>query len=165
MKPRITDRRKIILVGMDFYGKPLPGGEDWSEQNAIGKLWARFNNFLRKKKNTIEHLASESGYELWVDSELEEDSSNNSVFVGLEVNELEDVPIELGARILPETKYAVYTFKGEEIKSDWPSKLLGWVAEAGLKQSYTYIFEYYDSQRFKGMDDASSELDVYVPVW
>jgi len=37
-------------------------------------------------------------------------------------------------------------------------------AEAGLEQSYTYIIEYYDPWRYKGMNDLESELDIYVPV-
>jgi len=164
MKPKITDTRKIILVGMDFYGKPYQEAGGWSEQNAIGQLWTRFNNFYRRKKDSIKHLASESGYELWVDFEGDEDSKNNYIFVGVEVEKLDDLPLELVARILPETRYAVYTLRGAEIKSDWPSKLLDWLPEAGLEQSFTYIFEYYDGQRFKRTDNADSELDIYVPV-
>jgi len=164
MKPTILDKRKIILVGIDFYGDLYQKGGAWSAQNAIGQLWARFSSFCKRKKDSIKYLSSESGYELWIDFEGEDDSKNNYIFVGLEVDKLDDLPLELVARILPETKYAVYTLKGTEIKSDWPSNLLGWVAAAGLEQSFTYIFEYYDVQRFKGIDNPDSELDIYIPV-
>jgi predicted transcriptional regulator YdeE len=162
MKPEILEKRKITLVGMDFYGNPFQSGEAWSTGNAIGQLWQRFNDFYEKKKGLIKNLASESGYELWIDFEGEED--NKYIFVGVEVGKLAEPPLELVARILPETRYAVYTLKGDDIKSDWPSKLLNWVSEAGLEQSYTYIIEYYDPARFKGMDNSDSELDIYVPV-
>jgi predicted transcriptional regulator YdeE len=33
-----------------------------------------------------------------------------------------------------------------------------------LEQSYPFVIEYYDAQRFNGMHDANSELDIYVPV-
>jgi len=165
MKPKITDKRKIILVGMDFYGNPYQEAGGWSTQNAIGQLWQRFNSFFTKKKDSIKHLASESGYELWIDFEGEEDKKNNYIFVGVEVDTLDDLPLELVARILPETRYAIFTLKGDEIRSDWSSKILPeWLPEAGLEQSFTYIFEYYDSQRFKGINDSNSELDIYVPV-
>ena len=164
MKPKITDKRKIILVGMDFYGNPYQEAGGWSQQNAIGQLWTRFNSFYRRKKDSIKHLASESGYELWIDFVGEEDTKSNYIFVGVEVEEPDDLPLELVVKVLPETRHAVYTLKGEEIKSDWPSKLLDWLSEAGLEQSFTYIFEYYDSKRFKGIDNADSELDIYVPV-
>ena len=134
-------------------------------QNAIGQLWIRFNSFYQRKKDSIKHLVSESGYELWIDFEGEEDTKNNYIFVGVEVEKLDEPPLELVARILPETRYAVFTLKGDEIKSDWPSKILKpWLPEAGLEQSFTFIIEYYDSQRFKGIDNADSELDIYVPV-
>jgi len=165
MKPKIIDRRKITLVGMDFYGNPYQEAGGWSAQNAIGQLWSRFNRIYTTKKDTIKHLASESGYELWIDFEGEEDKNNNYIFVGAEVNTLDDLPLELVAKILPETRYAIFTLKGDEIKSDWPSKVITqWLPEAGLEQSCSFIIEYYDIQRFKGIDNANSELDIYVPV-
>ena len=165
MKPKITDKRKIILVGMDFYGNPYQEAGGWSMQNAIGQLWTRFDSFYKKNKDSIKHLASESGYELWIDFEGEEDTNNNYIFVGVEVDRLDDLPLELVTKILPETRYAIFTLKGDEIKSDWPSKFLNpWLTDAGLEQSFTFIIEYYDSQRFKGIDNTDSELDIYVPI-
>jgi len=165
MKHKITANRKTILVGMDFYGNPYQEAGGWSAQNAIGQLWQRFNSFYQKKKNAIEHLVSESGYELWVDFEGEDNTKNSYIFVGVEVEELNDLPLELVARILPETRYAVFTLKGNEIKSDWPTRVTKqWLPEAGLEQSFTFIIEYYDSQRFRGLEDKDSELDICVPV-
>jgi AraC family transcriptional regulator len=165
MKPKITDKRRITLVGMDFYGNPFQEAGGWSARNAIGQLWDRFNKVYDKKKNAIKHLASESGCELWIDFEGEENKNNHYIFVGVEVDRLDDLPLELVARILPETRYAIFTLKGDEIKSDWPSRIVAqWLPEAGTEQSFPFIFEYYDSQRFKGMDYTDSELDIYVPV-
>jgi AraC family transcriptional regulator len=165
VKPKITDKRKIILVGIDFYGNPYQEAGGWSTKNAIGQLWTRFNNFYQKKKDLIKHLVSDAGYELWGGFEGEDNTKNEYIFVGMEVEKLDDLPVELVAKILPETRYAVFTLKGDEIKSDWPDRVYPqWLPEAGLEQSSTYIIEYYDSQRFKGMDSADSELDIYVPV-
>jgi predicted transcriptional regulator YdeE len=133
--------------------------------NSIGQLWQKFNRFYSRKKDTIKNLVSESGYELWLDSEDAEDNKEQYIFVGVEVSKLTKPPLELVARILPSTKYAVFTLKGNEIKSDWPTKSCGeWLTAAGLKRSHKYIIEFYDSQRFKGIDDPTSELDIYVPV-
>ena len=93
-----------------------------------------------------------------------ENTGKKYIFIGVEVSKLEELPLELVARILPETRYAIWNLKGEGITSDWPSKILDWIAEAGLEQSYTYIFEYYDPQRFNGMGDPESEVDIYVPI-
>ena len=164
MKPRIIDKRRIILAGIDFYGNPFKVGEAWSTENAIGQLWKRFENIFQKKKDSIKYMVTDAGYEVWIDFEDEQETENRYIFLGVEVEKPDDLPLELVTRTLPETKYAIYTLKGEEIKSDWSSNILGWISDAGLEQSYTYIFEYYDSQRFKGLDNPHTEMDIYVPI-
>lgn len=39
-----------------------------------------------------------------------------------------------------------------------------WLPETGLKTSFNYMIEYYDNQRFKGMDNPDSEIDFMVPI-
>jgi predicted transcriptional regulator YdeE len=119
MISRIEDKKKITLVGVDFFGNPYEKAAGWSEQNAIGELWKRITRFTEKNKHSIKHLVSESGYELWIDFEEEKESRNTYIFTGLEVSKLEDTPLELVAKVLPETRYAVFTFKMQEVKSDW----------------------------------------------
>ena len=165
MKPTITEKRRIALAGVDFFGNPYLEGGGWSKENAIGRLWSRFGAFLEGGKERIKHQVSDSGYEVWVDLEGEEETKNEYIFVGVEVAKLEDLPLELVGKTLPETRYAVFTLKGEEIKSDWPNAVHSrWLPEAGLEKSHDYIIEYYDTERFKGMDDPESELDILVPV-
>lgn len=167
MTPRITERKKLILVGMDFFGKPYEKAGGWSAQNAVGELWKRFSRFTEKKLDSIKNLVSESGYELWVDFAEEKASGNKYIFAGLEVSKLEDTPLELVAKILPETRYAVFTFTMREIKEDW-SKAQEiwnkWLPKARLELSFDYMIEYYDAERFKSMDNPESELDFMVPV-
>jgi len=162
---RIINKRKITLVGMDFYGNPYKEAGGWSMENAIGQLWKRFSAFYEKKKDSIKNLESESGYELWVDFDGKEDPKEDYIFVGVAVKKLKDLPLELVAKVLPETRYAVFTLKGDEIKSDWPSKAATqWLTEARLERSHPYIIEYYDAGRFKGLESKDAELDIYVPV-
>ncbi|MBN2379959.1 GyrI-like domain-containing protein [candidate division WOR-3 bacterium] len=167
MKPKIVDKKRITLVGVDFFGNPYEKAAGWSEQNAIGELWKRITRFTEKNKDSIKNLVSESGYELWIDFEEEKESGNKYIFTGLEVSRLEDTPLELVAKVLPETRYAVFTFKMEEIKSDWSKTQeiwSKWLPEQGLEPSFDYMIEYYDTERFKGMDDPESELDFMVPI-
>lgn len=94
-----------------------------------------------------------------------EGNQKKYIFVGVEVEKIDALPLELIAKILPETRYAVFTLKGQEIKSDWPNQIWNqWIPEAGLETSFNFLIEYYDSQRFKGMDNPDSELDIYVPI-
>jgi len=104
MKPRITDKRKILLAGKDFFGDPYEKAGGWSEGNAIGQLWKRFESFYQKKKGSLKHAVSESGYEVWIDFEEEKDTKNKYIFTGVEVEKIEDLPLELVARTLPEVE-------------------------------------------------------------
>jgi len=165
MKPRLTEERSIALAGMDFFGNPYLEAGGWSEANAIGQLWSRFSKFFEANKDRVRFLVSGSGYEVWIDLEGEEDTKNECIFVGVEVEQLEDLPLELVGKMLPPTRYAVFTLKGDAIKSDWPNAMHSrWLPDAGLEKSHSYIIEHYDEERFKGMDDPESELDIYVPI-
>jgi AraC family transcriptional regulator len=165
MKPKIIEEKEIILVGMDFYGNPYEKAGGWSEQNAIGELWKKFSGVSENKKRSIKHLVSDSGYEVWIDSEGEKDSKNKYIFVGVEVAKLEDLPLEFVARIMPKTKYAVFTMKMPDIKAEGIKMLWNkWLPETGLKTSFNYMIEYYDNQRFKGMNNPDSEIDFMVPI-
>jgi AraC family transcriptional regulator len=165
MKPKIIEEKEIILVGMDFYGNPYEKAGGWSEQNAIGELWKKFSSVSENKKSSIKHLVSDSGYEVWIDFEGEKDTENKYIFVGVEVAKLEDLPLEFVARIMPKTKYAVFTMKMPGIKAEGIKMLWNkWLPETGLKTSFNYMIEYYDNQRFKGMDNPDSEIDFMVPI-
>jgi AraC family transcriptional regulator len=166
MKPSITDKKKITLVGMDFFGNPTEKAEGWTEQNAIGQLWKRFNRFYENRKDSFKHLVSEAGHELWIDVEGEKDAKDKYIFVGLAVERIEDLPLELVAKPLPETRYAVFTLKMSDIKSGGIGGLWNtWLPETGLKTSHDFMIEYYDCLRFKGMDNPDSEVDFMVPIF
>jgi predicted transcriptional regulator YdeE len=88
------------------------------------------------------------------------------VFAGVEISaqEVASVPVDLSLKVLPHTQYAVFTFHGQEITSDWEKVLEGWLATSGYQNPYLYNFQYYD-ERFKGLDRlAESTLDVYLPI-
>lgn len=165
MTPAITPGRRIHLVGMDFYGDPFENAGGWCDQNAVGQLWQRFCRFFDNQKGEIQNLASDSGYELWMEGESEKDRRRQYLFVGVEVSAIDDIPLELVAKTLPETRYAVFTLKGTEFRLDWSAKIFNeWLPAAGFEPSHHYLFEYYDSRRFKGIDNPESELDIYVPI-
>jgi len=165
MEPRIIEKREIILVGMDFCGDPYTKAGGWSEQNEIGRLWKRFTSYFDKHKDKIKHLVSKSGYEVWVDNIEKLDEKDKYIFVGVEIEKMEDLPLGLVAKILPRTKYAVFTVKGKEIKSNWGNNInKDWLPKSSYKEAYNFLIEYYDENRFKGMNNEESELDIYVPI-
>jgi AraC family transcriptional regulator len=104
-------------------------------------------------------------YEVHIHHADTERTGEFEVFAGLEVERLEDVPVVLSAKVLPAATYALFTFRGEEIVSDWPW-LVGteWLPDAGYEMTGGYSFQRYD-ERFKGMQRiAESVVDVYISV-
>lgn len=161
MQPKIIASRQIILAGMSFYGDPFDTHSGWDEENHIGHLWKRFSRFLSQKGEAFQPRAL---YEVHIDLEETREKGLYEVFVGYQVTRIAGVPVELSIKVLPPTQYAVFTFQGEQITSDWEKLLEGWLASSGYQSSNTYNFQHYDA-RFKGMDRLSeSELDVYFPI-
>ena len=165
MEPKIIDKDQIILVGFGFFGDPFASSGGWTEGNEIGRLWQRFETYLTNNMDRIKYLTNqEVGYEVHIHHEETMSKGHYEVFVGMEVEKLEDVPIELLVKILPPAKYAVFTLVGEQITSDWFKMIKDWQLRSGYEQAYNYGFQFYD-QRFKGLDKIEeSILDVYVPI-
>jgi len=165
IQPVVCEKKQIILVGMSFYGDPFDSRAGWDDENEIGHLWVRFNKFLyAHKKEKI--AAYPPFYEVHIYTDETDEKGKFEIFVGAEADpaQIEKLPIELCVKVLPETQYAIFTFKGEEITSDWEKLLHDWLTTSEYESPYSYNFQYYD-ERFKGMDRiAESVLDVYVPV-
>ena len=165
MQPVVCEKKQIILVGMSFYGDPFDSRAGWDGENEIGHLWTRFMNFLSSHQNEMIGKP-QVFYEVHIHTDETREKGKFEIFVGVEANpvQIETLPIELCVKVLPKTQYAIFTFKGEEITSDWEKLLHDWLTTSGFESPYSYNFQYYD-ERFKGMDRiAESVLDVYVPV-
>ena len=166
MEPVIVDKPAMILVGLGFFGDPFGISTAWSEENEIGRLWKRLMTYLDGNKQRIHHITTDAVmYEVHVQHQETAQTGEVEVFVGLEVDNLGDLPLELLAKILPPTTYAVFTLQSEQIVSDWPLMIYTeWLPGSGYQSAHPYSFQRYD-ERFKGMDQLeSSTLEVYIPV-
>ena len=165
MEPKVIEKGEIILVGFSFYGDPFAEYGGWTEGNEIGRLGQRFVDYLTQHGEGIKHVKKLGvAYEGHVETEETASRGYREVFMGVEVERLEDVPVEMLIKILPPAMYAVITVSGEQITSDWSQLLYEWMHEAGYESAHSYGMQYYD-ERFKGVDKlGESEIDVYVPV-
>ena len=165
MQPRITKKPEMYFVGMSFYGDPFSTRGGWDGENEIGRLWVRFMKYLSKFGGTISHSTQNGvAYEIHVYNEETTTKGIFEVFIGVRVNQIEDVPVELLAKTLPAAEYAVFTFEGEQIAADWQMNIHNWIIAAGYQTAHPFSFQYYD-ERFKGVDQIEeSILDVYMPV-
>jgi predicted transcriptional regulator YdeE len=165
MEPVIVQKPEITMVGMSFYGDPFDTHSGWDEENEIGRVWLRFMKYMEGNGSNILHITDpEAALEVHVYNPETSTKGVFEVFVGLQVDRIESVPVELLVKILPPTIYAVFTLQGEEISTDWHMHIDLWIAAAGYQRAHPFSFQYLD-QRFKGVNRISeSELDVYMPV-
>jgi predicted transcriptional regulator YdeE len=165
MEPTMIEKHQMMLLGFSFFGDPFKISAGWTEENEIGRLWKRFMAYFAQHRPRIKHVVTDAVmYEVHIEHEETALTGEFEVFVGLEVEELEDVPVEMAVKILPPTTYAVFTLEGEQITSDWNTMMYEWMMGSGYERAYTYGFQLYD-ERFKGVEHMDeSILDVYVPV-
>ena len=156
----------MFLLGMNFYGDPFSNHSGWNEENEIGRLWFRFNSFLKKKPEQIKHrIKKDTSLEVFFTTEETMSLGIFEVFAGVLVEKIEEIPLQCVAKQLPTTTYAVFTLKGQEITSDWQQNIYTkHLPDLGYESSYSYNIQYYD-HRFKSLNNIEeSELDVYIPV-
>lgn len=166
MEPTIVAERPLLLVGLDFFGDPFALSGGWTEENEIGRLWQRFIAYLMAHPHCLRHVTSEVvSYEVHVGHPETVQTGEREVFVGLEVDRLEDIPVELVVKALPAVAYAVWTLHGQEIVSDWSQAIYhDWLPGSGYEAAYDYMIERYD-ERFKDLQHiAESTLEVYIPI-
>jgi AraC family transcriptional regulator len=165
MQPTIINKDQMVLLGFSFFGDPFEFSAGWTEENEIGHLWRRLMVYLEAHAGRIRHVKSHTVMvEVHIEHEETALTGEHEVFVGLEVERLEDVPVELVAKILPATTYAVFTLHGEQINSDWTQLIYGWMSQSEYQRAYAYGLQWYD-ERFKGLERMDeSAIDVYVPV-
>jgi AraC family transcriptional regulator len=166
MQPTIVEKGPITLVGLSFYGDPFSVSGGWTEENEIGRLWVRFERYLSQHPDKIKRAKSrEVAFEVHIEHEETSSKGLFEIFVGMEVEKLEDVPVELLVKTLPATQYAVFTLKGMQISSDWGRMIYqDWLPQSGYQLAHPFSFQLYD-ERFKGLDRLEeSALDLYMPV-
>ena len=166
MQPEIIDQRPLTLLGFGFFGDPFRLSGGWTEENEIGRLWKRFTAYLAQHRHRIKHVVTDQVlYEVQIYHEETLHSGEFEVFVGLEVTTLEDVPIEMSAKILPPARYAVFTLRGAQIESDWPLLIYtDWLPAAGVEGNSAYSIQRYD-ERFHGLERLEeSVLEVHIPL-
>ena len=154
-------------MGMSFYGDPFDTHTGWDEDNQIGRLWKRFGGYLSRHPEIFsEEKETCISYEVHIYNEETRDKGLFEVFVGVEIQfeDIRNAPVELSIKTLPDTQYAIFTFQGEQINSDWENILQNWLQTSGFQNPFSFNFQFYD-ERFKGVANLEeSALDVYLPI-
>jgi predicted transcriptional regulator YdeE len=167
MNPRIIRNESIILAGLSIFGNPFETKDPWSEENEIGLLWQRLMAYMGENGADFQRIISKEGvfYEVHIYHPDTKKTGAFEVFVGAEIDQTGNLPVEFVIKILPSTSYAVFRLEGKQIESDWPHMIYkDWMPKAGYSSAFPFNIQYYD-HRFKGLDKLDeSVIDVYVPI-
>ncbi|MDQ1294525.1 MAG: hypothetical protein QG608_2409 [Actinomycetota bacterium] len=159
--PRIEHHGPRRLAGLGHFGDPMEEGTGWTEENAIGRLWERLSSWLSAPGGPYPWPTV--FFEVHVETVGTPLRGEFEVFVGFEVGDDQQLPVDLSMKVLPEGDYAVFTLRGEQIRSDEPI-LDSWLAGAPFEKDSCFMAQRYD-ERFLGLERlAESELDFLVPV-
>jgi len=168
MDVEIIERKPMKLAGVSYYG-PMTG-EGWSKDNPIGQLWTRFVEFWNARAGLLEGrmVDRDTHYEVHIwNQEVFDETGVFRTFVGVEVESLDGLPLELEGKCLPATRYAKVTARGEEIKtweSRWTEVLPPEKNKLAKYDGLEYLIQCYD-ERFKGLENIpESEMDILVPL-
>jgi len=170
MDHEVVEKDEIKLVGLNYHGSITE--DDVGFEERVEDMWRRLSEFCMTRWDEIEEkvVNPELSYEVqvWNEEEITQ-SGRMDVFVGVETEELKEVPLELVAKVIPSGKYISFKLKGEEIQG-WEDYLLReWFPESDywLRPVDDRLFhiQCFHEEKFKGIDNIEeSELEVLVPV-
>jgi AraC family transcriptional regulator len=164
-KIEITGEKTLKLVGCVYYGDPFHSSEEWSIENEIGILWNRFFRLCQTYGDILqEEAVNDFAYEVHIQPDDYKQTGKFYVYVGIEVKELEIMPVEMFCKVLPATKYAIFTFKGEDMFKGCEYIWNYWLPGSGYEEAHPFMVQAYHKNRFMGMENPESEVDFYVPV-
>lgn len=151
---RIVSLNRIMLVGIVIR-------VNYDSLSAITEMW---HEFLTETDTIPARIKPERHYQLlfWSDKF---DCDNFYCMAGVEVKNLDDVPIYLTAKIIPPAKYIKFIHRGFSNTVGLTYKYIyeTWLPQSDYRLSIPYDFELY-GEKYKGPDNIDSESEIYIPV-
>lgn len=161
MEPVIKDIKEMKIVGME---KTTTLNTSYID---IPKLWEEFCSRMHE----IENIADKKVYYEIRKPDMNfsmDDFSETSEFTeiaGLEVTSVVEIPEGMINVNIPAGKYAVFTHKGSPINLRQTYEYIWgtWLPNSKFEADLRFDFELY-GERFKGMEDPESEVDIHIPI-
>ncbi len=159
VRPQIIERDPVMIVGIR--------DKTTIRTNKIPEMWKSFNPRINEIRNRTIPFRGYGICEvdpLYAMTEFNEDSEYNEI-VGVEVNQPEDIPEGMVAKLLRGGKYAVFTHKGKinNLMMTYDYIWGTWIPYSGYELDLRDDFECYDD-RFLGPDDDRSQFDIFIPI-
>ncbi|MEX1376616.1 MAG: AraC family transcriptional regulator [Eubacteriales bacterium] len=162
MEPAILFKGPITLIGIS---RQLNQGKN-VKNNLISKIQLDFNGMVSTIKNRVNKDLFYSAYDYDPKdiATLEDDDINYTFYYCVEVSDSSDIPENMVAKVIPQAKYAQFTYdisektlNGEPLDMDIYDYIDGvWLPNSG--------FELSDSSDYEVINKANNTIEYYVSI-
>lgn len=159
METKIVSKKSMTLIGIE------KAVNYKNTQNENHKIWSEF---ISRCKEIEAKVNPEIYYEVLSDTAY---NLSFKAFFASEVNNVNSIPNGMIMKVIPASKYIVFTHKGAVISEkgsllkDTYDYIYGkYIPNSNYELNGDFSFELFDSNRFNGPKDLESELDIYIPI-
>lgn len=161
MKPVIKEIKEMKIIGME---KTTTLNTSYID---IPKLWEKFCSRMCEIKNAADNKTFYEVRKPDMNFSMDDfkETSEFTEIAGLEVTSIDTIPEGMITVTIPAGKYAVFTHKGNPINLRQTYEYIWgtWLPNSGYEADLRFDFELY-GERFKGMEDPESEIDIHIPI-
>lgn len=159
LQPQIKEIGELLIVGIR--------STTTLRKNRIPEMWAQFKHRIEEIPHRVLPLKAYGICEVdpeYYMSKFNEDTEF-SEFVGVEVREVDSLPPEMTVKSLTGGRYAVFTHRGklDTLAITYHYIFGTWLPCSKYQLDLRDDFEFYD-ERFLGLDNEQSEMDIYIPI-
>jgi AraC family transcriptional regulator len=149
MEPRIAKVEAFTVVGMRVHGK--------NENDEIPQMWQAFGARAKEIKHLVNpHVC------YGICANMDESTGAFDYVVGIEVDNIADLPEGMVSWNVPEGTYAVFTCTLPTVGETFRHAYHTWLPQSGYQLTGGPDFELYD-EHFDPQDPGS-KMDVYIPI-
>ncbi|MFD3156286.1 GyrI-like domain-containing protein [Haloimpatiens sp. FM7330] len=150
VQPKILKKETFKIVGLKYYGK--------NENNETQDLWKNFLNRCCEIKNKID----DSNY--YGICKLSCESNKISYIASVKVSTSTDIPEEMVCKILPSTKYAIFTHKGslKSLGHTYEYIYGTWLPNSSYEHSNLPDIEVFS--KICSEDDIDNVIYIHIPI-
>ncbi len=154
MEPKMESREAFTVVGLKCRSS--------IQNNVIPQLWEDFNKVCAAIPHTV---TDRTAYGVCFYEDGDDPSGESFAYLaGVEVDNADDIPAGMEARVIPAHDYAVFEHRGalENLHQTYQKIYSEWLPAYALERVGTLDFELYDWRFRWGQPD--SVLEIWVPV-
>ncbi|MEJ2544903.1 MAG: AraC family transcriptional regulator [Calditrichaceae bacterium] len=153
--PEIIELSQKILTGISFF---------LADDSKVMDLSNEWNQLMHEVENIKNRLMPERFYQVQYWSENQE-LGGLYFFIGVEVNDIDEVPPQFVIKIIPKSRYLRFVHKGLANKVGYTYKYIynQFLPETDYKLNKPFNFEFY-GEKCLGPYNPESESEIFIPI-